>query len=354
MSQPKTARWLDLLAFLLQHRFPVAREQIFAAVAGYREGEPSAIRQRFERDKKELKALGLEIETIEVRRQAGTEDGTGYRLKEAGVYLPYFELLAEPAAERPYRGLPRIALSADELAILDRATRRLAGHPDPALADAAAAARRKLEFDLPFPPEEVERVLAAPIPDEGRRALAVLQQATADRRAVRCRYYSISRDEESDRVIEPYGLLFYWSHWYCVGRSRERDALRVFRLDRMKSAEVLSGPEAAFEVPAGFEVRSFARRAPWELGEGEAAVVRVRLDFPEWIGLRNRGLGRITLTGAENEAAEVELEVRDQSAFLRWALTLGKRITVLSPPEVAEALGNVRRQVAALYQTPDE
>lgn len=47
MSQAKAARWLDLLAYLLQHRFPVTREEIFAHVGEYRDdiaaGTPTAL-----------------------------------------------------------------------------------------------------------------------------------------------------------------------------------------------------------------------------------------------------------------------------------------------------------------------
>jgi predicted DNA-binding transcriptional regulator YafY len=49
---------------------------------------------------------------------------------------------------------------------------------------------------------------------------AILRQAVEEQRAVRCRYYSIGRDAEQQRVIEPYGLMLSWGHWYCVARSR--------------------------------------------------------------------------------------------------------------------------------------
>ena len=55
MPAPKPTRWLDLVAFLLDRRYPVTREQIFAKVGGY-DGEPESARRKFERDKDELRA----------------------------------------------------------------------------------------------------------------------------------------------------------------------------------------------------------------------------------------------------------------------------------------------------------
>src|SRR3990172_1083999 len=139
---PKTPRWLHLVAYLLDHRFPVTREMIFAHVAGYR-GAPESARRKFERDKDELRALGIDIQTVAIPSAAGDEPAAGYRLRARSTYLPYFELVDEEAAPRPYPGLDRIAITRDELEILDRATRSLAGHDDTPLAGAAASARRK-------------------------------------------------------------------------------------------------------------------------------------------------------------------------------------------------------------------
>ncbi|MGH7673880.1 MAG: hypothetical protein ACREMV_01295, partial [Gemmatimonadales bacterium] len=102
----KAARWLDLIAYLLQHRFPVTREQIFSHVAGYRSdvergADPASVRQSFERDKRELRAAGIEIETVDVPDAAGDEPAKGYRLRERDFYLPYLELRQDRVRERP-------------------------------------------------------------------------------------------------------------------------------------------------------------------------------------------------------------------------------------------------------------
>jgi len=363
MTTAKTARWLDLIAYLLGHHFPVAREDIYQHVSAYQgrtrkaESGNESARRKFERDKDELRALGIDIETVELPGSAGDEPQQGYRLKPSGFYLPYFELLpgnrtasnAPSARDRPYAGLPHATLTEPDLRILDRATRRLAQRDELSLATAAAAARRKLAFDLPLDDASAEQVLASTLPEQGRRALEILQRAVMDRTPVSCRYYSISRDSDEERAIEPYGLFFQWSHWYCVARARDRDALRVFRVDRMRGATALES-EPAFEVPASFDVRSYLGRAPWELGNGPITTVRVRFAFPESRWVLNRRLGRTVEPLLDDGGAILEFDVKDRSALLRWLLSLRAQATVLDPEDVADELAGLRRQVAALYQ----
>ena len=168
MPKPKAARWLDLIAYLLQHRFAVTRDQIFEHVTDYREASETGtaeetVRRKFERVKDELRTLGVEIQTVQLQGTPGDEDAVGYRLSSGDFYLPYLELAeAETTAPRPYRGLANIAVSKPDLALLDRATRRLSGLVGFPLAAAAASARRKLQFDLPLPVHAVEQVLSRP------------------------------------------------------------------------------------------------------------------------------------------------------------------------------------------------
>ena len=342
----KTSRWLDLVAYLLQHRFGATREQIFEQVRGYEAGGETS-RRMFERDKDELRSLGIEIESLTRPGVASDEPGTAYRLKARNTYLPYLELVGEPSTERPYRELQQLALSATELATLDRATRALMDQRDTPFAADAASARRKLAFDLPLSSDSVD-ILALPIPEHARQALEVLQDALIKHVAVSCRYFTMYRRAEEERELEPWGLLFQWGRWYCVARPRDRDEPRVFRVDRMRDVKRLSGANAKFSVPKGFDVRTFSRRTPWEFGTGDVTKPVVRFSFPESRWVMNRGVGRVVHQDADRSAS-IEFEVRDEDAFLRWLLSFGRRADVEQPEALKESLAELRADVAALY-----
>ncbi len=360
MSSRKTARWLDLIAFLLAHRMPVTREQIFEHVRGYLppdEAEQESVaaadaaRRAFERDKSELRGLGIEIETVTIPDSAGDEPNAAYRLRPRDVYLPYLELRggAEKGGDRPYRDLHTLEVSRADLELLDRATARLAARSEFPLAAAARSARQQLEFDLPLPQAAVERVLATPLSGSAAQSLAVLQRAVANRTAVTCRYYAIGRDAEESREIEPYGLFFSWGRWYCVARARDRDALRVFRVDRMREARAARGSRARFDVPRDFSVRAYVGRAPWELSDAEPTAVRLRFAFPESRWVQARAVGEVVEPLLDDGGAVLDFVVNDRHPFLRWLLTFGKQVEVVEPEEVGGELDTLRRQVAALY-----
>jgi proteasome accessory factor B len=358
MATPKTARWLDLIAFLLQHRLPVTREQIFEHVQGYGmrrsddagERARESARRTFERDKDELRTLGIDLEIVKVPDAEGDEPGVGYRLKSAGLYLPYLELRpSEHPPDRPYRGLKNLAVTPHDLVVLDRATRRIAERTELPLAEAARSARCKLEFDLPIPLRSIERVLMAPTGSPVQDALAVLQRGVATRTAVRCRYYTIRRGEEGHRDIEPYGLFFNWSRWYCVANARDRAALRVFRVDRMSDAELLVGKASRFDVPADFDIAAYLGRAPWELSEREPTAVTARFAFPEARWVIAQRVGTPVEEMDDSGGAVIEFAVRDTHPFLRWLLTFRHQVQVLTPLAIRDELEDLRRQVARLY-----
>jgi predicted DNA-binding transcriptional regulator YafY len=350
----KATRWLDLIAFLLQHRYPVPEAQVLQSVEAYRAeldggGDPGSVRRTFEQDRDRLARLGVAIETIALPAQSGGA-ATAYRLRPGDFYLPYLELEPAPTTAerpaRPYRGLRTLKIARRDLAILDRATRRLALRPDFPLAAAAGSARRKLAFDLPLTVPQVDRMLAGLTKRRAAQALEVLQQAVATRRRARVIYYSIGRNAQEQLDIEPYGLFFNWGRWYCVGVTTDQSEWRVFRVDRMRDAGLL---EVTFVLPKTFRVAEYVGRLPWELADSPAVRVRARFAFPEsrWVLAQKVGLVREALT--VDGGAELEFHVRDSGPFLRWLLTFRDHVEVLEPASVAGALERLRRQVAALY-----
>lgn len=342
----KARRWLDLIAFLLQHRIPVTEEQILQAIEAYRDAPDQ---RTLELDLERLAHVGVEVEVGSVLRPDGGTTRT-YRLRPGDFYLPYLELEPAPTTAerpaRPYRGLRTLKISRKDLGVLERATRRLAERPDFPLAAAAASARRKLAFDLPLTTPQVERILSGLSRRRAAQALEVLQRAVATRRRVRVTYYSIGRDLQEQVELEPYALFFNWGRWYCVAGTPGDEGWRVFRVDRMRNPGPL---EAAFATPGGFSVEDFVGRLPWELSDAPGVRVRARFAFPEsrWVLAQRVGLVREPLT--TDGSAVLEFRVSEAGPFLRWLLTFRDHVEVEEPADIARALEKLRRQVAALY-----
>ncbi|HEU5260184.1 MAG TPA: WYL domain-containing protein [Gemmatimonadales bacterium] len=356
----KTERWLNLLAFLLDRRYPVTREEILSQVDDYKadwvrgnDKKRESVRRKFERDKKELKALGVVIEPLKDRVMAehAGQEVEAYLLKPREFYLPYLAVRrSKGVPAHPYY-LNTVTLDAGELPILRRAAERVAALQDTPLGAAARSALRKLAFDLPeLGVGDEERAFVQAAAPEADEQFALLRRAVEQRRAVRCRYYTIGRDAEEERVVEPYGLMLSWGHWYCVGRSRERKAMRVFRLDRMKRVALVQGAKAEFGVPGDFRIGAYLDRAPWELSDEKPVTARVRIAFPQSRWVIGERLGKVVKAVTDDAGTELEFQVRSVDAFVRWLLPLGGGVEVLSPPAIKRQLDEARSRLRAVYR----
>lgn len=353
----KTERWLNLVAFLLDHHYPVAREELLGQVDDYRDDWNSgndtrkeSARRKFERDKKELRDLGVVLETTPVSVEHTDQPVEGYVLRARDFYLPYIDVRTRRtrSAARPY-SLPSVTLEPEEVPVLRRAAERVARLGDTGLGAAARSALRKLSFDRPeLETREGERVLTATTRQGFDREFAAILRAVRTRHALTCRYYSIGRDEVSERTIEPYGMMLSWGRWYCVGRARDRDALRVFRVDRMRDVRVLEDDE--FAVPRSFDIQSYLDRSPWELSNDKPQPARIRVAFPQSRWVVGEGLGRVVKPVTKDGGVELEFAVRSKDSFLRWLLTFGPQVEVLSPKSLKRDLASLRERIRARYE----
>ena len=250
MSGSKTERLLNLLIMLLVQRHYVSKERIREILYA---DSPStdAFEKTFERDKDELRSLGVPIEVGQM--DAYFDDEPGYRVR------------ADQFA------LPEISLEADEAQVVALATRvwdhaRLAEATTDAVGKLTAAG---LDLDL----GALE--IAQPRLSADEPSFDVFWEATLARRPVTFDYRRPGYDAPLTRHLEPWGVVRFSGRWYVVGQDTDRAEERVFRLSRVVGAATMSGPPGSFTVPPGTDVRDLARTlAP--ATPTEEAVVLVR------------------------------------------------------------------------------
>ncbi|MFP4624384.1 MAG: helix-turn-helix transcriptional regulator [Gemmatimonadota bacterium] len=379
MAISKTQRWLDLIVFLVRHRFPVDVDQVMEGVPAYRQKrraaeskepaardrELAALRRMFERDKAELRDAGIPLETREYTIDHGTELAIGYELKGKDFYLPYLRLVAgdEPgdggAAPRDrdrapsgVSGLSRpLDLGIDDLQTAANALRRVRDLPASPLAREARTALSKLTFDAPPDALRDDPVLHADAPESEavRATVRALRGALVERRRVTFAYYGIQRDATTDRDVAPWGLLFQHAHWYLIGADGTRDGeRRVFRASRIRDGTLEVGPPGAYEIPAGFDASSYAAREAWELGEDEPVVADVRFAFPLSLWAERNGKGD-AVERLEDGAAVRRFRVRQTDPFLRWLQSFAGDAVVVRPPGLRDAQRALARRTLEVY-----
>jgi predicted DNA-binding transcriptional regulator YafY len=321
VSQAKSERLMNLVICLLVTRGYVAKSRIRQIVGGYGEQDDSAFERMFERDKDELRELGIPIETGAT--DPFGEDEPGYRIRRQD-----FEL-------------PEINLEPDEAAVLGLAA-RVWQHAS--LAEATSRAVLKLraagvETDTSAL-GTIEPRLAAEEP-----SFWPLWEAVRDRRAVRFEYRKDPGGSSQERELEPWRVLSWHGRWYVVGRDLHRDAPRLFRLSRIAGDVRPIGRRGAYEVPSSDAVRQAAGAlAPVRA----TSTARVRVRQGAGFGLRRRAYScDIGSAGWD----DLTVPFADTGVLVEELAGYGHDVVALDPPDVRkrliEHLQIVAQEVAA-------
>jgi proteasome accessory factor B len=307
---PPTARaerLVNLVLALLSTRQFLSAERIRTTVAGYEEARTDdAFYRMFERDKAELRELGVPLET---GKQSVFDVVDGYRIARGDYELAAIDLAPDEATA--------IALAA-----------RLWDSPQ--LAGAARTAMTKLraagvEVD-PAAASEVQPRVRTTEP-----AFAPLLAAARAGRVVTFAHRGHPAAEARRRTVEPWGVVSYRGRWYLVGHDRDRDDVRCFRLSRIEGEVTATGARGAVMRPEGVDlVELVARSAGPPPPTGTA---RVRL-----VPGRAAGLRRAGRPDPQGDPDVVELDLSRVDQLARWIAGHGPDAVVLEPPELRTAV----------------
>ncbi len=312
MSGVKLERLLNLTALLLETPRPLSAVEIHERLDAY-PPETEAFRRAFERDKDDLRGMGVPIEVQPV--PAADPPVDGYRIPKDRYYL------RDPG------------LTPDELAAL-----RLAASLVQLEGVSASEGLLKLGGLVGGGGDDGAGGSGLAVGSLPGGHVAPLFGAIAAHVAVRFTY----RGEV--RTIDPYRLDFARGRWYLSGYDRGRRAERVFRLDRFESGtEALH--DAGFERPA--VTAPGVQLDPWTLGEGKPVEARVLVDAPQapWI-VQHLGPGAVAEERPDGSVV-VTMAVTNRDNFRSFVLTFLDHAEVLEPADLrAQVVGWLEEQAA--------
>ncbi len=303
-----------MICLLSTRRFLTAA-QVARIVPGYEHDEDDpkaheAFQRMFERDKAELRDLGVPLET---GTNSVFESEPGYRI-----------------ARRDY-ALPEIHLEPDEAAAVGLAA-RLWQHAG--LASAASAGLLKLRaggIDVdPHATLGIEPVVNA------EPALETVFSAIHERRAVRFEYRTPRDDAAALRHLQPWGAVSWRGRWYVVGHDTDRNATRCFRLSRVVGTVTAAGQPGAYTPPEGVNLLDHVATYAGAPDHGGKARIRVR-----------EGAGAGLRRWAQTVEPDVDgwdvltLGYSDPESLASRLAGYGAAVVALEPPEVRDAV--VRR-----------
>ncbi len=363
----KLIRQLSLISYLMAERRPVTALEIRRDVEGYSGMNEDAFARRFYADRSELESLRIQL-TVE-RPTDGAAEQENYSLRPENFHLP------------------PIAFSDTELAALQTALSLLDG--EFAYAEPLRLALQQITWGRPSPlraPEQRSVALGITASAGGHELsarLAKVETAIFRNKTITFDYYTMQRDETGPRRVDPYHLLFQGGQFYLLGYAHEREAIRVFRLSRIRGkVSYATKAEHDFRRPDDFDPRAYARRADWQLGEqvgvadvlvceriawqvqrhfgrygeihklagdgGEVDAGADGMDAEESAGARGA-----TLEGVEAGEGDIVFATGYSSprTILAWVLGFGANARLLGPEELTGELG---RRVELLWERHGE
>ena len=324
----KVERLMNLVIALLSTRGYLTAERIRANVAGYGDQSDEAFSRMFERDKSELRDLGIPLETGRVSAFEPTE---GYRIKPDAYALPDIGLTPDEAAavavattlwESPER------ITATQSALLKLRAAGVDVNPGDGVAITTGAGPAGLRGS-----EEV---------------LGILFSAIDSRQVVQFRHRPTMVEAYTVRTVEPWGVVTARGRWYIAGHDRDRGATRIFRLSRITDVKAI-GPQGDFTRPDGVDLRAIVEESIGAAAGGQAGVLaRVWVADGHATALRRAGraVARRTLAGRDGDV--IELDVGGVDELARAIAGYGRDALVLEPDSLrADVVQRLTAQAGA-------
>ncbi|TMK33561.1 MAG: WYL domain-containing protein [Actinobacteria bacterium] len=322
----KLIRQLSLVAFLMAERRPLTARDVKSNVEGYSEMSDEAFARRFYSDRAELLALGVPL-------QSQRDEFTGeelYTLRSENYFLP------------------KLDLEDDELAALQTALYLLEGKF--AYAEPLRLALQNLALGRPgFADAATETAVRVEVLDpdyspEMPGRLGKLEGAISKQRTVKFPYFSIARNKEKERTLNPYALLTDFGVWYVVGADLDDGGkVKKFRVSRIRGdIRFATRRERDFRIPTDFRIDDFVGRPPWQIGDivGEARI-EVGHDTAWWVERAYGDAGRL-----DGDSFLTEYSSLEQLAS--WILRQDGRAVPVEPDDlrrvVKESLERVRER----------
>lgn len=315
VATSKIERLMNLVIALLSTRGYLSAERIRASVAGYADcPSDEAFSRMFERDKAELRDLGIPLET---GRVSNVDPGEGYRIKHDAYALPDIDLTSEEAAA--------VAV----------ATKLWESPEWITAAQSAVLKLRAAGVDVDPAAGVAISTGAGPAGLRGSEdALTILLAAIDSGQVVQFQHRPSPVEPYTERTVEPWGVVTAMGRWYLVGHDRDRDATRIFRLSRIGPEVKTVGPPSAVTRPAGVNLRAIVDQSIGETSRGGQARVWVADGYATALRRAGRPGGRRMVGDRAGEVIELDVGALDRLA--REVAGYGADALVLEPIALRE------------------
>ncbi len=292
------------MALLASKRF-ITKSDLLRYVAGY-EGTPESMERMFERDKDELRSLGIVIEVSAL--DPLFDDEQGYRIKPEGYALVLQDL------------------SPDELGLLSLAA---ATWKDASLEESVQGAMRRLR-SLGIGTNPTESLSHLHPITTREVTFSAAWSAVLTLQKISFSYRKESTVESEERVVKPFGMAAWKGFWYLVGEDESRKEIRTFKLIRMTSEIKKVGRQGAYSVPEDFSITAYLQ------GITPTNNLECRLRLRKGLAMQVRARASAIILGDDWD--EITLLYGDDHSIVKLLMWYGGEIEVISPASLRKEM----------------
>lgn len=303
MSAEKTERLINLTLGLLSTKRYLTKNEIFRSIAGY-EGSPETMERMFERDKDELRSMGIEIEVGQI--DPLFEDEIGYLIRSSSIQIQPNDF------------------SKEELLLMTMAANLWQRSAFSDISKNALLKVSSVDGDIGL------NNLALSIIDDqvDNHAFQEIISAISNRRHIAFKY------RNKDRIVAPLAIKAKDGFWYLIGKDAD-DVIKTFKLIRFQS-KISAKPELGnFTYPESFDLAQFIDNQLVV----EDRVARVKIRENRVNALRNRG----EMIESHDGWDILQIVFDDVDIFTKEILWFAEDAIVISPEDLrAEVIDRLR------------
>jgi len=291
----KSERLVNLVIALLATRRNLTKSEIFRTIDGY-EGNEESMERMFERDKDELRSLGIEIEVSGL--DPLFDDELGYRIKPENFAM---DTKGYSLAEIAYMSL---AAQLWKNASLNEPSQR--------------ALRKLSSFTTSINITDIPAV--APITISAPNFLDEIITAISDKKVVEFSYVD-SELKSNRRRVNVYSYASNQGFWYFNGLDIDKNEIRTFRCDRIVGDVIVANKSQDYEIPKDWEAETFLGERP--------TMYRASLRIRVGRGSQLRNIARSIESQQEHDLVEIEYPSESEMiSLILWHLD---DVEVVSP-----------------------
>ena len=183
-----------------------------------------------------------------------------------------------------------------------------------------------------------------------------VHRAIAENKQIRFEYMKWNVEKKMERrrnkpyVVSPWALTWDDENYYLIAYDEDADCIKHFRVDKLKSIQVLDIKRTGKEA---FKAFNLAKYAKMSFGMFSGTPTKMKIAFSDdMVGVFIDRFGRdITIRPSKPKGwSEITVDVTMSDQFLGWIFALGASVKILSPKDVVDRYKNELSEMMKLYK----